>query len=160
MHLVGLLAVLGVDEDGDGAVVDEGDLHVGAELSGLYLSAEELGEAADEALVHGHGDVGLGGTDVAGAVAFLGAGHEGELADEEDAAAGDFGDGEVHDAVGIVEDAEGDDFAAEPVDVVVGVGVFDAEEYHHAGAYLAFYLASDGDGGGEATLDYYAHFFN
>ena len=42
----------------------------------------------------------------------------------------------------------------------VGVGVFDAEEYHHAGAYLAFDLASDGDGGGEATLDYYAHFFN
>ena len=96
--------------------------------------------------------------DVAGSVAATGVGHECELTDKEDLAVGQRGDGEVHDAVGVVEDAEGDDFAAEVVDVVLRVGVFDAEEYHHAAAYAAFFDAADADGGGEATLDYYAHF--
>ena len=67
---------------------------------------------------------------------MYGAGHEGELADKQDAAVGHIGDGEVHHPVGIIENAQSYRFAAEPVDVFVGVGIFYAEEDEHALPYL------------------------
>lgn len=127
---------MGVDEDGDGAVVGERYLHVGTELSGLDVFAEELRETGDEFVVHRDGEVGFGGSDIAGAVALAGAGHEGELAHEENVGVGHLGDVEVHDALGVVEDAECYNLAAEVIDVVIGVGVLDAEEDEHAVADL------------------------
>lgn len=96
---------MGVNEDGDGSVVGERDLHVGAELAGMNVFTEELGETCDEFVVHRDGKVGFGCTNVAGSVAFARAGHKRELADEEDVGVGHLSDGEVHDALGVVEDA-------------------------------------------------------
>ena len=49
---------VGVHDDGYGAVVDEGDLHVGSEGAGLDLFAGEVLQFGDELLVHGDGEVG------------------------------------------------------------------------------------------------------
>ena len=122
--------------NGDGTVVDQLHLHVGAELARLNLLAEKVGKPTDKLLVHGDGHLGLGGVDIAGSVAFLGAGHQRELADEQNAAVGHIGDGQIHHPVGIVEDAQGNNLAAKPVDVLVGVGILNAEEDHHPLSYL------------------------
>ena len=50
---------VGVHDDGYGAVVDEGDLHVGSEGAGLDFFAEEVLQLGDELLVHRHREVGL-----------------------------------------------------------------------------------------------------
>ena len=54
-----LLAQVGIHDDGDGTVVDEGHLHVCAEGARLHLAAEEFLESGDETLVERHGDVGF-----------------------------------------------------------------------------------------------------
>lgn len=148
---------MGVHDDGDGAVVDEGDLHVGAETAGEDGLAEEGGEAGDEFFVHGNGEVGTRGMDIARAVALAGGGHEGELADHHDAAVGDICHGEVHHSLGIVEDAQLDDLLAEVLDVLVGVGILDAYEYHQSLVDGGDHGAVNGDGGLFATLDDESH---
>ena len=79
------VAEVGVEEDGDGTVVHKRNLHVGTEGARLDGLAEEGAEAGDEFLIHGDGEVGPRGMDIAGAVALARGGHEGELADDEDA---------------------------------------------------------------------------
>ena len=111
----------------------------------------------DKFLVHGYGHVGLGSVVVAGTVALLGTCHEGELADQQYAAVGYFGDGQVHHPVGIVEDTQSHNLATEPVDVLIAVGILNAEQYHHTGADGSLYFASNADGGLSTTLNYYFH---
>ena len=47
-------AQIGVHNDGDGAVIAQRHLHVGAEDACLHLAAEELLQAGHKALVHRH----------------------------------------------------------------------------------------------------------
>ena len=53
-----LLAEMAVHNDGHGAVVDEGHLHIGTEDASLYGLAEKSGKAPAKFLVHRHGKVG------------------------------------------------------------------------------------------------------
>lgn len=154
--LRGLFAGLGVEEEGDGAVVDEGDLHSGAETAGGDGPVEVRVEAGDHRLVEGDGAIGVGGAMPAGAGAFFGAGEEGELADQENPTAA-VEDAAVHDAGVVVEEAEVDDLRSEPVDVVGGIGLLDAEKDEEAGGDGAGDFIFDGDGGGADSLEDGAH---
>ena len=144
-------AVFGVDEDGNGTVVDQLHLHVCAKDAGGNGFAEGVSEGLDEALVEGDGDFGLGSVDVRGAVAFAGACHEGKLADGKDVAAG-FQDGTVHHAFFVIEDTQVGDFGCKPRDVLVGVVRLDAYQDEHAGRNGGMKGAADGDGGALYTL--------
>ena len=53
-----LLAEVAVHNDGHGAVVDEGHLHIGTEDARLHGLAEKIGKAPAKLLVHRHGKVG------------------------------------------------------------------------------------------------------
>ena len=101
---------------------------------------------AAECVVEWFGDLRARGTDVAWAVALACACKEGELANDDNLATG-ICDVAVHDALAVVEDAQGDNLAAEPVDVVLAVGVLDAQEHQHAGFYAAFRASVDADAG-------------
>lgn len=83
-NFFGLLAIFGIDPDGDGAIVDEADLHIGTEFAGLDGDTCGLLELVDEGLVEGFGVFGSCGADEGRAVAFFDAGVEGELADDEE----------------------------------------------------------------------------
>ena len=74
-------AVDGFDDDGDGAVVDEFDVHHGAELTVLDGDAGG-GESGAERAVHGVGVGGIFGADKGGAVAVAGLCAKRELAHE------------------------------------------------------------------------------
>ena len=150
---------VGVHDDGYGAVVDEGDLHVGAEFAGLDFFAEEVLQFGDELLVHGDGEVGPRGVDVAGAVALLGGGHEGELAHHEDAAASNVGDRQIHHPFAVVEYAQLHHLLAEVFYILVGVLVADAHENHHSLADGRLLFSVDTDGRLSYTLKNYSHFF-
>ena len=65
------LAVFGVDGEGDGAVVYEGDFHVRAELAGLHCLAKFSFQRGDELFVQWDGDLRLGGASEGGSVAFF-----------------------------------------------------------------------------------------
>ena len=147
-----LFPVLAVDGEGDGAVVDEGDFHVCAELAGFHRLAKLAFQCGDELFVQRDSDLRLGGAGEGGAVAFLGAGVKGELADHQHAAA-DLGERAVHQAIVVVKDAQPGDLAAEPLDVLGGVGVLNAEKHDEALANAATHLAADGDGGFARSLD-------
>lgn len=88
--------------------------------------------------------VGSGGADEGWAVSFSDGGEEGELRDDEESA-GDVGDGEVHEAVLIGEDAESGDFSGEPEDVFWAVGFFDTDEEEEALADGGVLGVADGD---------------
>jgi len=102
-----------VDDDGDGAVVDEGDMHHGAELAVRDGFAEGGGELGEELFVEGFGEVGLGGVVEGGARAFAATGDERELADDERATAG-VAQGAVHRAGVVGKDAQRRAFFDEP----------------------------------------------
>jgi len=150
------LALLGVDDERDGAVVDEGDLHHCTETAGGDGAVQRGGCLLDELLVERDREVGLGGVVERRACAFLRAGEEGELADDEEAAA-DVGHGTVHLAGVVLEDAQTNEFLGEPLAVGLGVGGMDAEEHEQPGADGAGCFTSDGDGGGGDALDDGAH---
>ena len=80
-----LLLFRGVYDEGDGAVVDQGNLHVGAEAAGGDWAAE--GDRAEfaEFFVERDCVVGASGAVPRWTRAFAGAGEEGELADDEEA---------------------------------------------------------------------------
>ena len=99
-----LLARLAVDPDGHGAVVRQRYLHVGAEATRADGAPKSLLEGANDLVIKGLGDLGTGGTDVGGAVAFLRLCHEGELRYGDDVPA-DVEDTAVHHPVFVVEDA-------------------------------------------------------
>lgn len=113
-----------IDNYCDWAVVEKGDFHVGTEAACLDRFAKVGADLLNELFVKGDGDFGTGGFAVGGAVAFLCAGKECELADDKDISTNVL-DGAVHNALVVAEDAEANDFSAEPFDVFVSIGFFD-----------------------------------
>lgn len=141
-----------VEQEGDGAGVGVGDVHVGGEGAGLdgeVEGAEEVGGG----FVEFAGEVGRRGGGEAWSSAFAAVAVEGELADEQDVSVG-VEEGEVHFAVGVGEDAEVGDFFGDPFGVFGGVLFSDGEVDEQAGADPADGFVVDGDGGvGDALND-------
>ena len=123
--------VVGVHTDGDGAVVDERHLHVGAKFARSDALAERFFQLLDEVFVERNGDVVTGGVDVGGAVAFLIGGHECELADHQNVAV-DIDDAAVHDVVFVVEHPQANHFFDESVGILLRVAMGDAKQNHIA----------------------------
>ena len=97
-------AVFGFHNNGDGAVVDESDVHHGAELS--ILDGDSKGfERFSEFAVHGVGFGGGHGGCECGAVSVARLCAEGKLADEEYFAL-NIQDGEVHFVVFVGKDPQ------------------------------------------------------
>ena len=118
-----LFFIICVHPNGDGAVVDKGNFHVGAKFSRAYFLTDEGRECCTEIFVKRYGDVGAGGADVARTVALLGARHEGELAHDKGFAV-NIHNALVHHSGFVVKDAEGGNFFAEPVGIFLRVGGF------------------------------------
>ncbi len=114
-----------VEEEGDGAVVGEADLHVGAEAAGFDRDAAAA-EVGGDGFVERDGFFGPGGVDERRAIAFSRVAEEGELRYEQDRAFHVL-DGEVELAVGIAEDSELRDLLRDVCGVVFGVVQADAE---------------------------------
>ncbi len=150
------LAVLGIDDDGDGAVVDEGNLHVGTEAAAADGLGELLFERMAKGLVERLGSLRAGGAEERGAVALFRRGVEGELADHDGVAAG-VGEGEVHQAGLVGEDPHAGDFWGQPGEVIRAIAVLDSKQYQQAGPDGGDRLSGDGDGGGGDALDDGAH---
>ena len=129
---------MGVHDDGYRAVASERHLHIGTECAGLHRFAEHLRHDTAEFLVHRNGEVGFGSVDVAWAVAFACARHQRELADNKYTGVWKVSYWHVHHSVSIIEDTHGCDFAAQIVDVLVGVAVFDTKKNQKSATYLAF----------------------
>lgn len=151
----GEMAVGGVDEEGYGAVVLEGDLHLFLEAAGgdgqAGVPVELDGVVVERlGLLRGRG-LGEGGT-----AAFAGVGVEGELADDEEFGAGVEG-GVVEAVLAVGEDAEVDGFVDEVLGIGGGVGGGDAKEDEEAGADAAGFPAVDGYGGVGYALEEGAH---
>ncbi len=141
----------GVEEEGGGAGVFEGDEHVGAEGAGGEGDGG-LAEGVEEEVEELAAEVWAGGWVEAGAAAFGGFRGDGEVADDQEAAMGGL-DVEVEVFVGIGEDAEGQEFAGEPLSVGGGIVCMDGGEDGETGADVADDGAVDGDGGGGDALD-------
>lgn len=103
----GLFAVMGVDVDADRAVVEQGDFHIGAEGAAGDSAGQHETQLFETGLVKGFGDGGRGRLGEGGPVPFLGAGEEGELADEQEFSV-NVQQAEVHSTAFIPEDAQVD----------------------------------------------------
>ena len=112
--------MLGVDADGDGTVVEQFALHVGAELSCADGLAKASLDLTDELLIERYGNVVASGADVARTIALGRERVEGELADDEDLSL-DVEHRAVHDVVLIVEDAKAEDLASDPLHILNSV---------------------------------------
>src|SRR5690606_4527538 len=78
------VAGVGVEDDGHGAVIDQGDLHHGTEFAAGDAAAAERGfELHEKTAVERLRHVGRSGVIEGGAGALAGAGVQGELADDE-----------------------------------------------------------------------------
>ena len=148
--------ILCVHADGDRAVIDKGDFHVGSEDPGTDWFPDSFGEGTAELLIKGDGRLMPGGADVGRAVALLGRGHQGELADDDDIPAG-FQDAAVHDSVFIVENAKAGDFLHEIADVLFSVLMADAKEDEKTLADTGSHVPVNRDGGTADPLDDCTH---
>jgi len=145
-----------VDDDGDGAIVGQGDLHVGSEFTGLDRAAEFVTEFLQESLVEGNSGLWRGGASVRGTVALLRAGVKGELTDDQCLAL-DLLNGSIHEPGWVAENAEPGNFAGKPVDVGLGIGGFHGEQDEQSLFDRSADLALDLDGRLGDTLDDGAH---
>lgn len=108
-----LLPIPAVDPDSDGAVVGEGDFHIGSEDASGDGFSESCGEVLAEGFVERLGNGGCGGSKKRRAVALFCGGIEGELADDEDVSTG-VENGAVHFRFYVLEDSHPSDLSAEP----------------------------------------------
>ena len=115
-----LFLVLGIDEDGDGSVIYQFNLHVGTKDTSGDRAAQTMLDGLDKLLIERDGDVTTCSTDVGGTIAFGGEGMECELRDDAHFAA-DVNHRAVHHASLVVEDAQCQQFAGHPIDVFLGV---------------------------------------
>ena len=148
--------MLTVNADGDRAIVQQLALHVCAELACTNRFAQSLLHQRDETLVERDGNVMAGCTDVAGAIAFGREGMERKLAHDEHLAS-DVGHRAVHHMVLVVEDAQAQRLAGDPLYVLFGVGGLKAHQDEKAQPDLALQLALDGDAGMRSALYYDSH---
>ena len=137
-----LFLVLGIDEDGDGSVVDQFDLHIGAKDTSGDWSAQTMLDGLDKLFIERDGDVTTCSTDVGGTIAFGGEGMECELRDDAHFAA-DVHHRAVHHASLVVEDAQCQQFAGHPVDVFLRIGSLKAYEHKQTLSDLAAQFTFD-----------------
>ena len=123
-----------VEDDRDGAVVDELDLHSRAEDARLDRDAE-LAQSGAEALVEQLGALGLRGRREARPVPLRRVREQGELADDERGAAG-VEQRAVEAARGVLEYAQPGYLGGDPGGVVLAVAVRDPDEHEEAGSDL------------------------
>ena len=95
LFIIFLFQFFCIEEDGDGAIVDEVHLHVGAEAAGFDLEAVLGSEAVVEIVIQRRSLLRAGGVDERRTVTFAAIGIERELRYAEDCAAY-IADGEVH----------------------------------------------------------------
>ena len=153
-----ILKLLRVDHERYRAVIDKFDLHVGPKLPGCDGNALSL-DGMDERFIERNSDGRRSGIDETGAAAFTAIAVEGELADDQDAAAG-FGDIEVHFAVGVAKDSEARDLVGQPVGAIGRVVMRHAEQDEQPPADLADDVAFDADAGFGDSLNEGTHFFS
>ena len=127
--------MLGVDADGDGTVVEQFTLHVGAELSCADGFAKASLDLTDELLVERYGNIMTCGTDVARTIALGRKCMEGELADDEDLTL-DVEHRAVHDVVLVVEDAKAEDLASHPLHILNGICCLETHQDEKSKAYF------------------------
>lgn len=113
------LQLIGVQPDGEGAVVDQVDLHHGAEATGFHVR-HVLAGAFDELLVKPFGLVGRAGAGEGGPVALLAVGVQRELRNDERLSV-HIGKRAVRLAVLVLEDAQLEDLAPQPLDLLRAV---------------------------------------
>ena len=132
-----------VQDQGDGSIVAQGDLHVGLKHAAgdRNVPGASLG---NELLVQLSGDRGRSGGDEAGTFAFATVAQECELADDQQLAANVL-DGEIHFVVGIREDAEPADLVDQVVEVLRGVALLDSQQHDQAVGDGADTLVRDDD---------------
>lgn len=128
-------------------IVDQGDLHVCAEHAALDGPGAESGQFFAEALVHRFRLRWVHGVDVAGALAASRISEQGELRDNQILAAYVFA-GEVHLALGLVENAQPVQLSEQLLHFAVGVAALRTEQDEQAAFDLADDLAIDADAGG------------
>lgn len=115
-----------IEDDGDGSIIEDGDLHIGLKDAGFDVDTETSHGIAKE-FVEGFGEIGWCGVDEAWATSFGAIGVEGELADSEHGSVGVL-EGEVHFSIWIGEDAKAGNFFGEVAGILWGVLVGDTEE--------------------------------
>lgn len=147
-----------VQDDGHGAVVDELNLHVSAELAGLD-SEPGVGEGGEAGVEQGFADGERRAEDETGA-ALTGVAIEGEVTDSEDLAGGiELAQSEVHLSIGIIENAETGDAMGEFEGFGGGVVAVNGDESEEAGSDLAEDFTVDRDAGAGDALDDGSHGF-
>ena len=109
-----------------------------------------------ELLVQWYGDLGTGGTDETRAVAFLRQGVERELAHHKERAA-HLVDVQIHGILLIGKNAELGQLLAQPIDIFLRVGFFNAKQNHHSQADFRLHFPVDGDGSVCNSLCYNSH---
>ena len=143
--------------EGDGAVVDEFDLHVGAKAAAGDFGVQGVG-AGDQVFVELAAQLGRGGGGEAGAVAAAGVGCEGELADDEQAAAHVL-QAAVHLAGRVAEDAQFQCLEQQFFAGGGGVARLGADEHEQAVADASEQLPAGADLGARDALDECFHFW-
>jgi hypothetical protein len=126
---------LSLQDNGDGTIVRERNVHHRSERTGLYGPDARCAQLLAEVIKEHFCFFGWSGGDEAGALAFAGIGEEGELRDGEYFAPG-FLDPEVHLALIVGEDAQTRNLLSEPVGLGLPVTLRNPDEEHKAGAYL------------------------
>jgi len=101
------------------------------------------GELAEKHFEKRRGNLRLRRANVGRPIAFLRAGEEGELADDENFP-GCFLYGAIHDALIVIEQAEPHDLPRKPFDVVGAIGIFHGDECEQAMLNRGFHSSGDG----------------
>lgn len=145
-------SVFAVDDDGDRALIGEGDVHVGAELAGGDFDAELAG-FFDKLVDHFCRGGGFHGADETGAASFSGVAVECELGDDEESSL-NVEEGEVHLVVLVGEDAQVDGFFEDVLQIGGGIALPYSEQDEESCSDLADGLVVDHDRGmGDALKD-------
>ena len=111
--LFAILQLIGIQPDGEGAVVDQADLHHGTEAAGFHVR-HVLAGAFNELLVELFCLIRRAGAGERGSVALLAVGVQGELRHDEHLAV-HVGKRAVRLAVLVLEDAQLEDLAPQPL---------------------------------------------
>ena len=151
-----LFQSVGVEEDGDGSVVDEVHLHVGAEAAGFDPEAVLGTEAVVEIVIQGRSLLRACGGDERRTVALAAIGVKRELGYTEDGAAY-IADGEVHLPLLVLEHAQVRDLLCQYIGFCLRIRIRHADQQHKAllnfperGAIYAHFRPA-------ASLYYYSH---
>ena len=151
-----VLPLVGVDDDGAGPLVDEGDLHIGTEFPVLDFLEALLVHLGEEQLIGIHREGRFGRLDEAGAVALAGVAVEGELADHQRRVP-EVPGAEVEFIVFVLENAQARAFIGQLGHDVEGIGILHPQQDDKAGADGPRLAAVDPDRGGGYRLNDCTH---